>query len=75
MTFFVVELEENKLLTHDGEVQLGIFNMSLESFMSMTKVKYQETYWIPDVAGNRYKRVNYQKHINAASIGTKTTDT
>ena len=71
---FVVELDENKLITHDGEVQLGIFFMSLEKFMSMAGVNYQETYWIPDVASNRYKRINYQKHLNAASIGTKTTD-
>lgn len=68
---FVVKLEENKLLTHDGESQLGIFHMSLEKFMSMTKAEFQETYWIPDSVKTRYKRVNYQKHLKVASIGTK----
>lgn len=72
MTLFVVKLEENKVLTHDGESQLGIFHMSLEQFKSMAKVEFQETYWIPDSVKNRYKRINYQKHLKVASIGTKT---
>lgn len=69
---FVVKLEENKLLTHDGDVQLGIFHMTLDEFMKMAQADFQETYWIPDSVQNRYKRVNYQKHLKVASIGTKT---
>lgn len=71
MSLFVVRLGENKLLTHDGDTQLGIFHMSLDEFMNMTQVDYQETYWIPDSVKNRYKRIKYQKHLKAASIGTK----
>ena len=71
MTLFVVRLSENKVLTHDGEVQLGIFPMSLEDFIAMAQAEYQETYWIPDSVGNRYKKLSYQKHLRAASIGTK----
>lgn len=71
MTLFVVKLEENKLLTHDGDTQLGIFHMSLEEFINMAQVDYQETYWIPDSIKNRYKRVKYQNHLKVASIGTK----
>lgn len=69
---FVVKLGENKVLTHDGESQLGIFHMPLEQFKSMAKADFQETYWIPDSFKNRYKRISYQKHLKAASIGTKT---
>lgn len=69
---FVVKLEENKLLTHDGDTQLGIFHMTLDEFMKMARADFQETYWIPDSVQNRYKRVNYQKHLKVASIGTKT---
>jgi hypothetical protein len=68
---FVVKLEDNKVLTHDGEFQLGIFHMSLEEFLSKAKSDFQETYWIPDSVKKRYKRINYQKHLKVASIGTK----
>lgn len=72
MSLFVVKLEDNKLLTHDGDTQLGIFHMSLEEFLSKAQADFQETYWIPDPVKSRYKRVNYQKHLKVASIGTKT---
>lgn len=71
MTLYVVKLEKNKLLTHDGEVQLGIFFTSIEQFLNQAKANYTETYWIPDTFSHRYKRLNYQKHLNSASIGTK----
>jgi hypothetical protein len=71
MTLYVVKIEENKLLTHDGETQLGIFNMSLQQFHDLTKEQYTETYWSPDTFSQRYKRLNYQKHLREASIGTK----
>ena len=71
MTLYVVKLNEDMLITHDGEVQLGIYRMTIENFMSMTKENYIETYWVPDVFFHRYKRNNYQKHLKKASIGTK----
>lgn len=63
MTLYVCQIEENKLITHDGHYQLGCYNMSLEKFMDIVKVEYVETYWIPDIVTNRYKRMSYQKHL------------
>jgi hypothetical protein len=71
MTLYVVEIEKNKLITHDGEVQLGMFTMSIKQFLKSVKEEYTQTYWLPDTFSHRYKRVNYQKHLNQASIGTK----
>lgn len=71
MTLYVYELNENTLITHDGHVQLGLYNMGLEEFLSKAQVEYTETYWLPDVFTRRYKRANYQKHLQSASIGTK----
>jgi hypothetical protein len=71
MTLYVVEVEENKLITHDGEVQLGMFSMTMRQFLERAGAEYTETYWLPDTFSHRYKRVNYQKHLNHASIGTK----
>jgi hypothetical protein len=71
MTLYVVQVEENKLITHDGEVQLGMFSMTVKQFLESVREEYIETYWLPDTFSHRYKRVNYQKHLNSASIGTK----
>jgi hypothetical protein len=71
MTLYVVEVDENKLITHDGEVQLGMYFMSIGQFLEKVRVEYIKTYWLPDTFSHRYKRVNYQKHLNHASVGTK----
>ena len=71
MTLYVVEISKDTLITHDGEVQLGFFSMSMDEFLKKVKVDCVETYWLPDIFSNRYKRLNYQKHLNSASIGTK----
>jgi hypothetical protein len=71
MTLYVYELNENSLITHDGEVQLGHFNMKLQDFLKKVKVDYTVSYWLPDPFVKRYKRVNYQNHLRCASIGTK----
>jgi hypothetical protein len=71
MTLYVVEIEKNKLITHDGEVQLGMYFMSIDQFLEKASVDYVTTYWLPDTFSHRYMRVNYQKHLNYASIGTK----
>jgi hypothetical protein len=71
MTLYVVEVAENKLITHDGEVQLGMFSMTMRQFLEKVGAEYTETYWLPDTYSHRYKRINYQKHLNQASIGTK----
>lgn len=72
MNFYVYQLNETTLITHDGYIQLGLFNMSMSEFMKQAKVEYTETYWLPDTFSNRYKRASFQKHLQSASIGTKT---
>jgi hypothetical protein len=65
MTLYVHQKNKNLLITHDGNVQLGVYFMTLEKFNSLSKVNYIETYWIPDTFNIRYKRLNYQKHLNS----------
>lgn len=55
-------VNENTAITHDGYVQLGVIH-DLEFFLKNVKTPYQETYWLPDSFENRYKRVNYQRHL------------
>lgn len=71
MTLYVVEVKKNTLITHDGEIQLGVFFMSMSEFLEKVNTEYVETYWIPDIFSHRYKRNAYQKHLKKASIGTK----
>lgn len=70
-SFYVYVLNEHTLITHDGHIQLGIYHMTLEEFMSKVLVEYTETYWMPDTFSNRYKRANYQKLLTKVSTGTK----
>ena len=63
MSLYVCEIKENLLITHDGHIQLGIYNLSLKEFFENSKIEYMETYWIPDTFNKRYKRLNYQKHL------------
>ncbi|AIX27602.1 hypothetical protein Syn7803US13_242 [Synechococcus phage ACG-2014f] len=62
-TLYVFQ-SDDRLITHDGHVQLGCHNMTMEEFMSFDRenIRYIETYWLPDVFGNRYKRSNFQAH-------------
>jgi hypothetical protein len=64
MTLYVYRQDKKILITHDGYVQLGIYFMSLKKFYSLAKKEYIKTYWLPDTFKNRYKRLNYQKHLN-----------
>lgn len=59
---YYFKLDEETFITHDGYCQLGIFH-NLEYFLANVKIEYQETYWIPDTFNNRYKRKNYQVHL------------
>jgi hypothetical protein len=56
-------LNNNTIITHDGEVQTGIIHMSVETFLSKVKVNYEQTYWLPDPFIKRYKRKNFQNHL------------
>lgn len=64
MTLYVHQKSEKVLITHDGNVQLGVFYMELEDFFRLSKIEYIETYWLPDTFSNRYKSISYQKHLN-----------
>lgn len=64
---YVVEIDKDTLITHDGEFQLGFFKMDLETFLKKSIVDYQVVYWIPDVVTKRYRKLNYQKHLKANS--------
>ena len=58
---FLVETGENSCATHDGHIQLGVFNHSLEKHLELNPtIDWQITYWMPDVWSNRYKRVSFQ---------------
>lgn len=60
-TILVVPLSEYKCITHDGDVELGVFNMSAERFCEMCQIKTLIVHWKPDPKGTRYKRVNFQR--------------
>ena len=58
---FVVNIGENKCVTHDGYIQIGIFNHSAEKHLELNPtIDWQVTYWMPDIWANRYKRVSFK---------------
>ena len=70
---FVVDYGDH-LVTHDGNIQLGVFYHSLEDHLRLNPtVDWQVTYWAPDTFQTRYSRVNYQHHMKA-NEGSPRTD-
>lgn len=65
MALFVTILPSGQLLTHDGNVQLGVYRMEIQDFLERTNGIYQLCYWLPDIASSRYKSLSYQKHLKA----------
>ena len=63
---YVCQWDANTLITHDGHVQQGIFHMSMEKFLALAQVPYEESYWVPDCFGKRYQRTNFQAHNKIA---------
>ncbi len=58
---FVVNTGDNECVTHDGYIQIGIFNHSVEKHLKLNPtIDWQVTYWMPDIWANRYKRVSFQ---------------
>ena len=58
---FIVSIGENECVTHDGYIQIGIFNHSVEKHLELNPtIDSQVTYWMPDIWANRYKRVSFQ---------------
>jgi hypothetical protein len=63
---YVYRLSENRCITHDGDVEIGIFNFGVETYQRLAKVENMEVYWKPDPYRNRYKRANFQRHEKVA---------
>ena len=53
----------DRCVSHDGHIQLGIFNNTIEEHMSLNPtINWVETYWLPDVFSCRYPRATMQAH-------------
>jgi hypothetical protein len=74
---YVMPLGPNKCITHDGDVELGIFNFGVKKYKELVRkinrrnktvppVEVCEVHWKPDPHGSRYKRVNFQRHEKVA---------
>ena len=62
-TLYLHRLDDNRCLSHDGYIQLGIFNHSVEKQIELNpNIRWVETYWKPDNFGNRYKRASLLAH-------------
>ena len=54
---------DNRCISHDGYIQLGIHSHSLERHLELCPtINWVETYWCPDIFKNRYKRATFQAH-------------
>jgi len=63
---------EFNCVTHDGYIQIGFHNHTVEEHIRLCPTIYWiETYWLPDVFANRYKRSSMQAHIRVS--GEKST--
>lgn len=70
---YVVNIYNNKCITHDGYIQIGIFPHSAERHVELcSEVEWQITYWMPDKFSIRYPRSNYQHHMKANEGSPKT---
>ena len=59
---FIVSTSENECVTHDGYIQIGIFNHSVKKHLELNPtINWQETYWMPDPFCIRYKRASFQR--------------
>ena len=61
-TLYICDIGNGECVTHDGYIQIGIFNHSVEKHLELNPtIDWQVTYWMPDVFDDRYKRVSFQK--------------
>ena len=55
-------------ITHDGYIQIGSMSHSLERHVELNPtIDWVETYWLPDIFQNRYKRATFQAHERVSS--------
>ena len=73
-TLYICDIGNGECVTHDGYIQIGIFNHSVEKHLELNPtIDWQVTYWMPDIFINRYKRANYH-HTMKANEGSPRTD-
>ena len=49
-------------VTHDGYIQLGAHNHSVERHLELcSTIEWEVTYWLPGIFKDRYPRVTFQK--------------
>jgi len=61
-TLYIHLLSESSCLTHDGYIQIGVFNHSLQKHLELNPtINWIETYWYTDIFSNRYKRASFQR--------------
>lgn len=54
-------------VTHDGYIQIGWFPHTVEQHVEKNPtIDWLETYWLPDIFANRYKRPSMQSHIRVS---------
>jgi len=71
---FLVANGDDRCISHDGYIQLGSFDHSVEKHLELCPdQEWQVTYWLPDPFSIRYPRPNYQ-HTMKANEGSPKTD-
>ena len=61
-TLYLCELSDESCLSHDGYIQLGVFDHSVETHLKLNPtINWVVVHWYPDIFTNRYKRVTFQK--------------
>lgn len=72
-TLYLHSLSQYSCISHDGYIQLGIFDHSIQKHIELNPtIRWVETYWYPDVFSRRYKRVTFQKTVKANEGSPKT---
>ena len=62
-TLYLHRTGDNTCVSHDGYIQMGAMCHSLERHIELNPmINWVETYWLPDVFMNRYKRATLQAH-------------
>jgi hypothetical protein len=65
---FIVDIGNGECVTHDGYIQIGVFDHSVEKHIELSNaicgdnpIDWQVTYWMPDPFCIRYKRASFQR--------------
>jgi len=67
-TLYLHRTGDNTCVSHDGYIQMGAMCHSVERHIKLNStINWVETYWLPDVFINRYKRAHFQAHERVSS--------